>query len=96
MHERSTPDGTPRIDIKLVQGANPAVEAGLRQAFAAAALHDDPQRIADNAAQLLGRDCLVVVEAERDGWSRYRVAIRGYAVGERQPVTIATVEVVKP
>lgn len=83
----------PQIAVRLVQADNPTVEQGLRSAFAAgAAASDAPEQIAEQAARLLGPGCLVSVEAERDGWSRYRVAVRGYLLGQGAPVTIATVE----
>lgn len=84
----------PQITIKLVQQDHPGVEQGLRDAFGAGlAASREPQAIATHAAGLLGRGCIVTVEAERVGWSRYRVAVRGYLVGQGAPVTIATVEV---
>jgi len=74
-----------------------AVEQGLRDAFAASlAASRDPQVVAAQTAGLLGRGCIVTVEAERAGWSRYRVAVRGFLLGQGAPVTIATVEVTRP
>lgn len=87
MRDRSV--NVPPIAVRLVQGANPAVEQGLRDAFAAAASQEEPRQIAAHAARLLGRGCLVTVEAERLPWSRYRVAVRV----QGQPITIATVEI---
>lgn len=85
------------IGVKLVQADNPAVEQGLRSAFEASlAASAEPERIAVRAAQLLGQGCMVTVEAERGGWSRYRVAVRGQLLGQGAPITIASVEISQP
>ena len=77
------------VVVKLAQAAQPQVEAGLRAAFvASAALAAEPKQIAAAVAHRIGRGAIVTAEAERRGWSRYRVAIRVQGM----PVTIATVE----
>lgn len=95
--ERNAAGAVPQIAIKLVQDDRPVVEQGLRDAFAASlAASTDSQAVAAHAARLLGNGCIVTVEAERAGWSRYRVAVRGYLLGQGAPVTIATIEVTQP
>ena len=97
MQPESAARAVPQIAVKLVQDDHPAVEQGLRDAFAASlAASRDPQVVAAQTAGLLGRGCIVTVEAERAGWSRYRVAVRGFLLGQGAPVTIATVEVTRP
>jgi hypothetical protein len=87
----------PEIVVKLVQQDNPTVEQGLRDAFATGiAASDEPQQIAEQAGRLLGSGCMVAVEAERGAWSRYRVSVRGYLLGQGAPVPIATVELTLP
>lgn len=97
MQPESAARAVPQIAVKLVQDDHPAVEQGLRDAFAASlAASHEPQAIAAQATRLLGNGCIVTVEAERAGWSRYRVAVRGFLLGQGAPVTIATIEVTQP
>lgn len=83
-------DSEPQITVKLVQEANAAVEDGLRATFRAAIAQAgaNPAAIAAVASRSIGAGALVTPEAERGGWSRYRVAMRVQGL----PVTIATVE----
>ena len=79
------------IVVKLVQGSQPALETSLEQVFVAAVREAPgvPQAVAVVAAHSIGRGATVAVEAEKGGWTRYRVAIRVQGM----PVTIGTVEV---
>ncbi len=82
---------TAQVQVKLVQGSQPELEASLRDVFLVAMRHsalDQPQAIAAAAAQQLGRGRLVTLEAQRGLWSRYRIAVRVQGM----PITIASVE----
>lgn len=79
--------------MTLLHGGQPVIEQSLQQAFEDALAYDSaiaPQAIGAQAGRRL-RGCWIVFEAERGGWSRYRVLVRVRS----ENVTIATVEVIR-